>query len=275
MARTIASIQQTIIDAKQADPVLAGLSSRSGVAVWRLWTYITAVCHWTLEQLMVQHITEVQRLLDTQRPHTPQWYVHKAKLFQFGSALAVEQDVYESIINDSTVRLVHYAACMELASSLRIKVATSGTGGLIPLMPEQLMALQQYMQHIKDAGVRLEVTSGLPDILQLELVIYYHPLILNAYGQRLDGTAGKGIKEAINAYLNKLPFNGMLVLNNLRNVLQQVEGITIGHIAHAKARHAGLAYTDIEISYTPDSGYLVLDEIYFSTHTTYIADSHI
>jgi len=275
MARTIAAIQQTIIDAKQADPVLAGLSSTSGVSVWRLWTYIIAACHWALEQLMDQHTAEVQRLLEAQRPHTRQWYVHKAKLFQFGSALPLEQDVYEPIITDRSIRIVHYAACVELAGSLRIKVATTGTVGLAPLLPEQLLALQQYMQRVKDAGVRLEVTSGMPDTLQLELVIYYHPLIMNALGERLDGTVGKGVKEAIKAYLINLPFNGMLVLNNLRHVLQQVEGVTIGHIAHARARHASLAFSDIDITYTPDSGYMALDEGHFATHITYIAHSHI
>jgi hypothetical protein len=52
MARTIAVIHQSLIDATQADLTLGGeLTSESKVAIWRLKLYVVAVCHWTIENL--------------------------------------------------------------------------------------------------------------------------------------------------------------------------------------------------------------------------------
>jgi hypothetical protein len=44
MARSIATIKQQIINAKNADPILSEkLTSTSQTAIWNLWAYITAV----------------------------------------------------------------------------------------------------------------------------------------------------------------------------------------------------------------------------------------
>jgi len=74
MARSIEQINNEIIKAKESEPALAGLTSTSKVAIWRLWAYITAFVIYTLEQIFDQHKAEVLDALTQLKPHTARWY---------------------------------------------------------------------------------------------------------------------------------------------------------------------------------------------------------
>src|ERR1019366_6918228 len=114
MARSIAQIQSAIVAAKTADGTLSGLTSSSNVAIWLLWTYVVAVCQWTLENLFDAHKSEVNSLIATQKPHTLQWYVTMAKAFQYGVTLPSDTDVYTVVPPvDLTVLVVQFAAAVE------------------------------------------------------------------------------------------------------------------------------------------------------------------
>ncbi len=275
MARTIEQIQQSIISAKTADATLSTLTSTSNVAIWLLWTYIVAVCHWVLETLFDSHKAEVTDIIATQKPHTLQWYVTKTKQFQFGVTLPPETDSYAATTTDPAVAIIQYAAAVELSNLVRIKAATLSGGVLAPISSVQLNALTGYLNRIKDAGVRLQVTSNNPDMLRLILNIYYNPLVLNAAGERLDGTSLTPIKDAVNNFLANLPFNGLFVLNNLVAALQGIEGVVIGEIVAAAATYASVPYTPVTVEYTPDAGYMVLDEAFFNTNIHYFSHSPI
>jgi hypothetical protein len=224
MARTIADIQQSIIDAKNAEPVLLDLNSSSNVAIWRLWTYVIAVCIWTLENLFDFHKSEVSNIIATEKAHTLQWYVMKAKQFQYGIALPDDSDSYLEISSDPAVAIIRYAAAVELANLVRIKVAKMVAGSLEGLIAAEQLAFSAYMNRIKDAGVRLQLTSGDPDNLRLKLRVHYDPLILSNTGARLDGGSSTPVKDAIKVFLGNLPFNGLFVLNNLITGLQAIDG---------------------------------------------------
>jgi hypothetical protein len=272
MARTITQIQQQIIDAKNADPVLtAYVWSDSKVAIWRLWTYVVAVCIWTLEKLFDYHKAEVSNIIQTQKPHTLLWYVHKAKLFQYGYSLPDDSDNYATVSTDPSVTIVKYAAAVELSNLVRIKVAKESAGILAGLSGGELTAFSAYMKRIKDAGVRLQLTSADPDNLQLALRIFYDPLVLTDSGARIDGTSATPVFDAVNAFLADLPFNGVFVLNHLIGALQAVDGVKIGNVVSAEANYAATPFVPINIKYTPDAGYMLLDEAYFNAHTTYEA----
>ena len=270
MARTIAQIQQSIIDAKNgvnvnlplvgANP-LGLLSSSSSVAIWRLWTYIVAVCQWVLENLFDFHKAEVNGIIATQKPHTLQWYVGMAKAFQYGISLPVDSDTYLVPSTDPTVVIVQYAAAVELTNLVRIKVATLIAGVLAPITTPQLAAFAAYMHLVKDAGVRLELTSGSPDKLKLVLNVYYDPLVLDSTGARLDGSTSTPVRDGINGFLANLPFNGLFVFNNLIAALQAIQGVVIGDIVSAEATYGSLPYTAVLVEYLPDAGYMILDPV--------------
>ena len=261
MARTITVIQQSLIDQVQADPTLGPvLTSQSKVAIWRLWCYAVAVCQWTIENLQDIFKNDVNTVIATLTPHRPSWYQQKALAFQYGYNLVADSDVYDNTgIDDATIaasKVVSYAAVIEQGKYLRIKVATTSNGDLAALTNLQLVAFTAYMQTIKDAGVKLLITTGPADGLKLSADIYFNPLVLNAAGNRLDGTEATPAQDAISTYLKNLPFNGVFALQNLQNQLEQVEGITLINYTNAQSQYGLLPYTAFAVFYIPDSGYL-------------------
>jgi hypothetical protein len=272
MARTIAQIQASLIAAKTADATLIGLTSTSQVPIWQLWTWVVAVCQWTLENLFDAHKAEVQGIIAAQKPHSLQWYVTMAKAFQYGMTLPPNTDVYAVVPPVSlSVLIVNYAAAVELSNLVRLKVATLIGGVLTPLTGLQLTSLTAYMAQVKDAGVRLQLTSGAPDNLQLALNIFYDPLILDSTGKRLDGTENTPVMDAVNKFLDNLPFNGLFVLNFLIEALQAINGVQIGQVVSAQANYGATPYVGIPVQYIPDAGYMALDETYFNANITYTA----
>jgi len=273
MARSIAEIKAAIIAQVQADAVLGpGLTSTSTVAIWRLWAYVVAVCQWTLENLFDFHKGEVQGIIKTQKPHSLQWYVTMAKAFQYGASLPADSDTYAVVPPaDASVLIVSNAAGAELVNLLRIKVAKGTVGALTALSTPELTAFTAYMQKIKDAGVRVQCTSGAGDTLQPTIKIYYDALVLALDGTRLDGTEGFSVEKAIKKYLTELPFNGDFIVNRMIDAIEAVDGVVIADVQAVKAYYGAVPPISIEARYTPDAGYMVLDVAWFESHVTYVA----
>lgn len=260
MARTIDEIQAEIIGYIQADPLLSTVcTSTSKTAIWRLLTRVAATCAWTVEMLFDTLKAEIIALIDLLKPHSLRWYANKAKDFQYGFSLLIDSDKYDNTgFTDDEVeasKIVKYAAVTEQTKSLRVKVATEGAD-LEPLTDPQLAAFVEYMARIKDAGVKLQIDSLPADKLQLSLKIFYDPLILNAAGERIDGTSLTPVQTAVRNYLKNLPFNGTFVLAYLIDAIQLVDGVVIPHIVSCEATYGELPFTAVDVKYLPDSGYL-------------------
>lgn len=261
MARTITEIQNALIAQVQTDATLSGLlTSTSRVAIWRVWCYIVAVCQWTIENLHDIFKVDVNTTIATLKPHTAKWYATKALAFQFGYDLPADSDVYDNTgIDDATIaasKIISYVAVVEQDKFLRIKVARTVGNDLTALTNTQLTAFKAYMSLIKDAGVKLSITTGTADGLKLSADIYYDALVFNIDGNRLDGTNATPVQDAIKNYLKNLPFNGVFALQNLEDQLQLVDGVKLIHFTNASAQYGMLAYTNFAVYYIPDSGYL-------------------
>ncbi|OQP45900.1 hypothetical protein A4H97_32175 [Niastella yeongjuensis] len=273
MARKITEIQADITSTLVTE--MAAINITINPATWskanllRLITYIVAVCQWTIEQLQDAHKAEVNELIATKKPHSLRWYAEKAKAFQFGDNLVPENDYYDNtgIPEDEieNAKVVKFAAVVKQKRAngriyLRVKVARANGADLAPLDTDQLDALREYFNRIADAGLDIEVDSGVADLLQLKLRIYYNPLILGANGSRLDGTDNIPVPNAIRTYLQNLPFNGLFVLAQLVDALQAIEGVEIPHVLTCQTSYAQFPPTSVDVEYVPDSGYLRIDE---------------
>lgn len=260
MARSIETIWSEIISAKEREAGLAALSSTSATAIWRLWAYITAVAIYTLERLFDTHVTDINAAIANLKPHSLRWYAGVARRYRHGQALLPESDQYSdeglTAKQIATSQVVSYAAVVEQERGLRIKVARTLAGDLAALSTDQFAGFTEYMTVVKDAGVRLLITSGPADGLKLSLDVYYNPLVLNAAGERLDGNGSMPVADAVQAYLRNLPFNGVFVLAYLVDALQAVDGVVVPHVVSASARYGALPYQGFGVEYQPDSGYL-------------------
>jgi hypothetical protein len=225
---------------------------------------------------MLQDIfkTEVDETIAAMKPHSLRWYAEMAKAFQLGDDLIAESDNYDNTgltdLQIAAKKIVSYAAVVEQERGVRIKVAKTVGDDLAALADEEFSAFSDYMKKIKDAGVKLLITSGPADNLRLVLRIKYNPLVLNSTGARIDGVTMTPVKDAIKTHLKNLPFNGVFSVQKLVDTLQSVEGVNDLKVDKVQTKYGALTYTSVDISVIPDAGYLrIADE---DLIITYIAE---
>ena len=244
-----------------ASPFLGPLlTNNSAVAIWLLFIDIVAECAYSLELLFDYFKADVNEIIAAKNPHTERWYAEKAKAFQLGQSLPADTDSYDNTgLSESAIaasKIIAYAAVVEQVSGIRVKVAKKSGSDLGPLTTPELTAFKAYMQRVKDAGVRLNITSSIADALLLALRIKYDPQVLYATGARIDGTSTSPVKDAIKAHLLALPFNGIFSIQKLVDSLQAVEGVLDLSVDAVQAKYGALAFTSVNIEVIPDSGYL-------------------
>lgn len=271
MARSVDTIYADLIAKKESDSNLDVLNSTSKTAIWRLWLYIVAYATNVLESLFDKHYTEVTSIITELKPHTMRWYRQKALAFQYGFDLISDTDIFDNrTATEAQIeasKIIKYAAITEATTESRLvlKIATEDSAGkLAPITSGQESAFVPYIEEIKDAGVAITVINYLPDILKLNLRIYYDPLVLTSTGVSIR-TGKKPVEDALNEFMKELPFNGELVLNSLIDKLQKTEGVKIPHLVQAASKWIDTALDDygnfenISVKKIPVSGYFEIE----------------
>jgi hypothetical protein len=232
MARSIADIQQQMLDNLAADTTLNSLlTSTSKRAIYRLWTLIVAVSINTLEQLIDIFTANVESVAASASPATPTWL--QAQIFKFQYSATVPQ-VIQLIdfapaypVVDATLRIIsRCSVTTNLSNSVLIKVATGDTPGA--LSNDQLSALQSYVNEIGIAGVIYTCTSSASDKLYVQANVYYK-------GQ-YSAVIQANVIAAIDAFLAAIPFNGQMKISDLEESIRSVEGVNDIVLVNVKAR---------------------------------------
>lgn len=271
MARSVETIYQDLLAKKEADENLNALSSTSKVAIWRLWLYVIAYACYVMEVLFDTHKSEVSGILTELKPHTLRWYRNKVKAFQYGFDLIDDTDVFDNgSESDETIdasKIIKYAAVTESTTESRliVKVATENENGILAPIPAPVYtSLVAYLEEIKDAGVKITVINYLPDILKLQMQIYYDPLLLTADGVSIL-SGRKPVEDSLKEFMKELPFNGELILASLVDKLQSTEGVRIPHLVNAQSKWIatnGITYGNYEniaVKKIPTSGYFQIE----------------
>lgn len=274
MARTINEIKRSMTDVFIANPqVIADYSldtsktfdqEFSTVSIESILFGCVATGIWVMESLFDKRDKEAKAFVELNRGPYTQFYIEKAKDFQYGYDLAPNQIYYDNTglppADIEASKIVKYAAAIGVTKGVRIKIAGETSGELAPVGAAEFAAFDHYMNRIKPPGQNLYLVNLPPDQLRLNLTIYFNPLVLDPTGKRRDGTNDTPVFSAINAFLRNQPFDGLFVLAKLVDTLQLVEGVVIPDVNEAAARYGVLNYMDIDVSYLPDSGYLRLSE---------------
>lgn len=278
MARTIKQIKSHILQMIAGDEVLSvKLTSVSKTAVWNLWAFIVASAIWILEKLFDKHISDVERIISNKTPHWPSWYCNKALDFQYGHTLLTDSDQYETI--DDEAKIIKFSAAVETFDGyLKLKVAKASGSTLLKLSGDfpnnglsapmednsggsgEKLAFYNYMQKVKDAGVKIRFVSQDPDHLRLVIDAYFDPMVLDNEGKRLDGTNNTSLQDAINNYIESLPFNGEFTNMALTDAMQAVDGIKIPQLLSAEAYWGAYEWETISAKYNPEAGWLKVFE---------------
>jgi hypothetical protein len=272
MARTVEQIfeemkTEAISLATDANSVemLNMLNNTSKVAIWKLVFYAVAYSIFIIESIFDLFRLEIDEDIKKLKPHSARWYAEKSKLFQYGIALIPESDQYNNTgFTDAQIdamRIVRHAAVVEQERGIRIKVAKLVGADLAALTVGELNAFTDYMEEVKDAGIKLNITSNPPDDLKASLRVFYNPLVLDADGKRIDGTNPTPVQSALKDFLKNLPFNGLFVPQMAVDALQKVDGVVIVKDDLWLARYGLLDFTGIDVQYVPDSGYLRIQDV--------------
>jgi hypothetical protein len=219
MARTIEEIFNSIVAEKNKRPELTGLNSPSASAIWRLWAHITAVAHHFVETLFDAFKIEITDIITRKEYGTPLWFVEKAKEFQEGDELAVIDGKTVYPVVDTAKQIIKRVAYKETAGGLLLKVAKQESDGAAgALSNEQVGQFSGYITKIKPAGLSVSVSSLNADKLRVTATVYYDPMYLYA-------EVRQGIADGMAAYMENLPFDGIVYRNQIIDALQKVPGV--------------------------------------------------
>lgn len=285
MARTIATIKADLATQFMADADLIAKYNKSieneedkivvrgnfddyfsKVSLESIWLYICAYCAYVIEVLFDTHKSEIDTLLDEQKPHRRNWYENKALAFMYGYnivtdedySLVTDEDYYDtSRLTDSqitTAKVVQYAAAVEKSGVVYLKIAGGSSGSRAPITTAQQTAFEAYIKDIKDAGVVVEIVNKEPQHYRLTMTLWYDPMVLDDKGAKLsDGTYP--VTAAVKSFIDNLDFNGEYRNAALVDVLQNIDGVVIPELALAELSNDGITWTAVDAKATPDSGY--------------------
>jgi hypothetical protein len=272
MARTIKQIYDSMVAEKQsnaslsalqpnidsAQTLLTNLTSSSKVAIWRLIFWVVAFAHSLLEQMWDATKKEIETLAASLVPGTAAWYAEQAKKFQFGDQLLYINGVFQYATINPSARIVTNAACVESSGAVLIKIAKTVSATPAPLNASELAAFNAYLAQIKYAGVAASAVSLPADNIKLFITVYYDPQLLTASGQLINSGIFP-VNEAVQTYINKLPFNGRFTLSEQTDLLQQAQGVKDVVINTAYGRYGSSPFVQFTVSYNTQAGYVVID----------------
>lgn len=263
--RTVEEIQSSILAEKANQPDLAGLTSGSGTAIYRLWAYVVAVSINLFEQLLEVFKVEVNDAIDRNIWGTSRWYVEIAKKFQVGDSM-VElpgNNPYEVV--DEVKQIVTRASFREGGGVLTLKVAKGDVN-----TPEALSAAEKaqfgaYINKIKAAGTEINVISLGADSLIFDSVSVTYNAVFS------EAAISTNVEQAIKSFLFDVPFDGVLYKNKLVEAIEDVEGVINVDVDNAIIRAVqGANSTLLGTSYEMIAGYAELDVV--NSNITYVGE---
>lgn len=261
MARSIETIFNAIVAAKDADPVLAGLNSGSKTAIWQLWAYITAVSIHALEYLFDLFKIEVEQTIEQKKPGSLVWYRNKALEFRYGSHLIVDAYGKPSYpASDTNSTLLGECSVTESDTGLIIKLAKRSNETLSPLSQDELDSFITYMKAVKYAGTPIRFISNDAVKLLLQVDVYYDPLLLNGQGKLIISNEDT-VRNAVEAYLRALPFDGRIARNDLTSAIRNASGVVDVYINQCTLSFDSNEPKPLHVYHLPESGWFELETL--------------
>jgi hypothetical protein len=274
MARSINEIFQAILAEKTNQPTLNGLdtsisdeqtlltelTSNSKVAIWVLWSYLTAIAIGTFEQVMDVFRADIQTILASNVYGTERWWVTKLREFQYGDALTFvnDQPVYDP--EDESNRIISAAAAVTAGGQLILKAAKGTPGNYAPLDSSEQAAASEYIAQQVPAGVQWTLISLNADLIRIEGEVFVDPQVISVSGPtagQLIATPGVyPIEDALEAYYHNLPFNGQFNINHAVNAVQAVRGVNDFVATLAQYRVGANPYVAFNRLYNTASGHI-------------------
>jgi hypothetical protein len=269
MARTVAQIKQSMIDAKNADSNLSDLTSTSQTAKWNLYFFIVASCIAIFEQLQDLFKTDLEAIASSAAPSTPQWTRNKVLKFQTGDVAELNTTTFTidyPTINTANQIITRCAVITAPNRTALIKVAKNDPPE--PLSGTEEAELTTYIDTWNPAGISYTIINQDSDKMEVVADIYYN----GQYASVIQAN----VVAALESYMATLPFNGQISTQGVVDAIQQVNGVSSVSLSRILVRRDTVAYgsgvtlfnlaTGVDsVTYTTYSGYVVEETT--SSHT--------
>ena len=262
MARTVAQIKQSMIDAKNADAALSGLTSTSQTAKWNLYFFIVASCIAIFEQLQDLFKIDLETIASTAAPSTPQWTRNKVLKFQTGDVAELNTTTFVieyPVINTANQILTRCAVVTAPNRTVLIKVAKSDPPE--PVTVGELAELQSYVETFNPAGIAFTLINEDSDKMEVAATIYYN-------GQ-YTGVITDNVEAALNSYMANLPFNGRITTQSVVDAIQAVDGVISVSLTRILVRRDTVAYGAGVTLYNLSTG---IDSVNYDTYAGYVVE---
>lgn len=250
MARSIAQIQQSIIDQIAATPELGYYDddniwhniteNTSARSIWRLWTWVVATAIAVHEQLVDLYIIVIEAIVARASAASTLWVQDKLFKFQYDATTPQIVQLIDTVpqypVVDESKRII--TACSvttDINNTVNIKVAKSNP--YVALSAPEKSAAQSYIDTIGVAGITYVVISLNADKIYIDADIYFQ-------GQYVT-VISDNVIAALNAYFQRLSlinFNGSLKMSDLEGIIRNVEGVNDVVLKNVKGRDDATAF---------------------------------
>lgn len=227
MSRTIKEIYKEAVAERNKRLELSEFSSDSKLSILNGITWMVAAVIHSFETLLDVFAYDISETINNRINGTPEYYARALLRYQKGDELTVREDGlafgYASV--DESKQIITQVSYSEntddenLDSKLVLKVATGEKGNLSAIGTDELVQIRSYLQKIKFAGTRVEVTSLPGDILIPRLSVYWDGAI--AESDVLDG-----IEEKLDEYMMNIEFNAAVYVSKVMEAIRSAEHVT-------------------------------------------------
>jgi hypothetical protein len=243
---------------------LAAALDNTKVAEWVLWLYSTAVAIHLAEVGLQTGIDDINTILENKQVLNEQWYIAKAKEFQFGDTLLIDSVTYQPSYAtvDEAAQIIGSATIRTVANQLQLKVRRTDSD---ILSGAEKTAFEGYMNAIKAAGTRIRVDNFAADEVTLNMTILYK-------GSEDLTTLQSTVESTINDYLDNIEFDSSIYMSSIIDALQAIDGVIDPRLDSASAIDSLGNETSFTHEYSTNAGYATINSSTpLSSTITYIA----
>ena len=231
MSRTIKQIYEEAIVERNKRLELSEFASDSKLSILNGITWTFAAVVFSFESILDVFAIDISNVINNRINGTPTYYINALLQYQKGDELLVREDGlafgYANV--DETKQIVTQASYMESSSDVNLdnklilKVATGEKGKLQSIPQEELMMIQAYINKIKFAGTRIEVTSQEGDVLIPRVSVYHD-------GAVLESEMYDKIEEKLNEYMMNVKFDSTIYVSDIIAAIRSADHVTDVHI---------------------------------------------
>lgn len=227
MSRTINEIYKQAVEERNKRLELNEFKSDSKMSILNGITWAFSAVIYSFETLLDVFAVDISTAINNRVNGTPVYYANALLQYQKGDTLTVREDglAFGYTTIDETKRIITQVSYSESSSDVNLdnklimKVATGAKGNLSSILPEDLVMINSYINQIKFAGTRIEVTSQEGDVLIPKVTVYYD-------GAIMESELYDGIDEKLNDYIMNIEFDSSIYVSKIIDAIKKVDHVT-------------------------------------------------